>query len=165
MQPAVANRYFLQPTLLALTLLFLLSGCGDRVELHRQLSEQEANEVIAELADKHIRARKIPTKDGVTVSVDTNDIGRAVRTLEAVGLPNSLAPHSAIRFAKRALSLRHWKSARATSTPYPKSSKPPCRTSTVSSLPECVIASRAHCARRTCAACIRLGFHQTRSSP
>ncbi|NWD81010.1 type III secretion inner membrane ring lipoprotein SctJ [Pseudomonas reactans] len=77
----------MQSTLLALSFLFLLSGCGERVELHRQLSEQEANEVIAELADKHIRAQKIPTKDGVTVSVDANDIGRAVRTLEAVGLP------------------------------------------------------------------------------
>ncbi|WP_256733660.1 type III secretion system inner membrane ring lipoprotein SctJ [Pseudomonas reactans] len=87
MQPAVARRRLLQSTLLALSFLFLLSGCGERVELHRQLSEQEANEVIAELADKHIRAQKIPTKDGVTVSVDANDIGRAVRTLEAVGLP------------------------------------------------------------------------------
>lgn len=87
MQPAVANRCFPPPTLLTLIFLFLLSGCGDRVELHRQLSEQEANEVIAELAEKHIRAQKISAKDGVTVSVDTNDIGRAVRTLEAVGLP------------------------------------------------------------------------------
>lgn len=87
MQPAVANRRFSPSILLSLTFLFLLSGCGDRVELHRQLSEQEANEVIAELADKHIRAKKIPAKDGVTVSVDTSDIGRAVRTLEAVGLP------------------------------------------------------------------------------
>ncbi|AUZ44664.1 type III secretion inner membrane ring lipoprotein SctJ [Pseudomonas fluorescens] len=87
MQPAVANRRFPRLTLVALTFLFMLSGCGDRVELHRQLSEQEANEVIAELADKHIRAQKIPAKDGVTVSVDTSDLGRAVRTLEAVGLP------------------------------------------------------------------------------
>ncbi|MDQ0738440.1 type III secretion system inner membrane ring lipoprotein SctJ [Pseudomonas sp. W4I3] len=87
MQSAVATRRFTQSRLLALTVVFLLSGCGDRVELHRQLSEQEANEVIAELADKHIRAQKTPAKDGVTVSVDTSDIGRAVRTLEAVGLP------------------------------------------------------------------------------
>ncbi|MCM2362738.1 type III secretion system inner membrane ring lipoprotein SctJ [Pseudomonas sp. SR18] len=66
---------------------FILTGCSDRVELHRQLSEQEANEVIAELADKHIRAQKIPAKDGVVVAVNANDIGRAVRTLEAAGLP------------------------------------------------------------------------------
>ncbi|WP_395605692.1 type III secretion system inner membrane ring lipoprotein SctJ [Pseudomonas sp. B16120] len=72
---------------LVLSMAFLLSGCGDRVELHRQLSEQEANEVVAELADKHIRAQKTPAKDGVVVTVNTNDIGRAVRTLEAAGLP------------------------------------------------------------------------------
>lgn len=65
----------------------ILTGCSESVELHRQLSEQEANEVIAELADKQIRAQKIPAKDGVVVRVRANDIGRAVRTLEAVGLP------------------------------------------------------------------------------
>lgn len=72
---------------LLLAIVLVLNGCSDRVELHRQLSEQEANEVIAELADKHIRAQKKPAKDGVVVTVNTNDIGRAVRTLEAVGLP------------------------------------------------------------------------------
>lgn len=75
------------PAALFLTAALLLSGCGDRVELHRQLSEQEANEVVAELADKHIRAQKIPAKDGVVVAVEATDIGRAVRTLEAAGLP------------------------------------------------------------------------------
>lgn len=64
----------------------ILGGCGESVELYRQL-EQEANEVIAELADKQIRAQKIPAKDGVVVRVRANDISRAVRTLEAVGLP------------------------------------------------------------------------------
>lgn len=72
---------------LVLSMTFILSGCGDRVELHRQLSEQEANEVVAELADKHIRAQKVPAKDGVVVTVNTSDIGRAVRTLVAAGLP------------------------------------------------------------------------------
>lgn len=72
---------------LGLSLTVILAGCSDRVELHRQLSEQEANEVIAELADKHIRAQKVPAKDGVVIVVNAADIGRAVRTLEAVGLP------------------------------------------------------------------------------
>ncbi|QDG58562.1 type III secretion system inner membrane ring lipoprotein SctJ [Pseudomonas sp. NIBRBAC000502773] len=67
----------------------LLGGCSDSVELHRQLSEQEANEVVAELADKNIRAKKIPAKDGVVITVNAVDIGRAVRTLEAVGLPRA----------------------------------------------------------------------------
>ena len=70
-----------------LSLVLLLSGCGETVELHRQLSEQEANEVVAELADKHIRAQKVPAKEGVTVRVSASDISRAVRTLEAAGLP------------------------------------------------------------------------------
>lgn len=70
-------------------LMFALGGCGETVELHRQLSEQEANEVVAELADRHIRAQKVLAKDGVIVRVDAVDIGRAVRTLEAAGLPKS----------------------------------------------------------------------------
>lgn len=87
MQPAIVimTKYLSITLLLSATL--LLTACSDRVELHRQLSEQEANEVIAELADKHIRAQKIPAKDGVVVAVNANDIGRAVRTLEAAGLP------------------------------------------------------------------------------
>ena len=72
-------------------LVFALSaaGCSDRVELHRQLSEQEANEVIAELADKQVKAQKIPTKNGVSVSVNAQDISRAVNALEAAGLPRA----------------------------------------------------------------------------
>lgn len=65
----------------------MLTGCGESVELHRNISEQEANEVIAELADKQIRAQKIPGKDGVAVRVNASDISRAVRTLDAAGLP------------------------------------------------------------------------------
>ncbi len=81
------NNFF--PLAFLLAAVFMLNGCGDRVELHRQLSEQEANEVIAELADKHIRAQKTPAKDGVVVAVNASDIGRAVRTLEAAGLPRA----------------------------------------------------------------------------
>lgn len=71
-----------------LLLFLLLAGCGESVELHRQLSEQEANEVIAELESKQIRAQKASAKDGVVVRVEAKDIGRAVRTLEAAGLPH-----------------------------------------------------------------------------
>ncbi|QJI27345.1 type III secretion inner membrane ring lipoprotein SctJ [Pseudomonas sp. ADAK18] len=74
-------------TPLVLSLALLLGGCGEKVELHSRLSEQEANEVVAELADKQIRAQKVPTKDGVIVRVTATDISRAVRTLEAAGLP------------------------------------------------------------------------------
>lgn len=73
--------------LLYFSSVLMLTGCGDSVELHRNISEQEANEVIAELADKQIRAQKIPGKEGVAVRVRASDISRAVRTLDAAGLP------------------------------------------------------------------------------
>ncbi|MDW6001951.1 type III secretion system inner membrane ring lipoprotein SctJ [Vibrio mangrovi] len=70
-----------------LGVLILLGGCKQSVELHRNLSEEDANEVIAELAFKHIDADKAVTKEGITVSVDVADMARAVRLLEAAGLP------------------------------------------------------------------------------
>ncbi|SHO56775.1 type III secretion system inner membrane ring lipoprotein SctJ [Vibrio quintilis] len=68
-------------------MLIFLGGCQQYVELHRNLSEQDANEVIAELAYKHIEAEKSLAKDGVIISVDMSDMARAVRILEAAGLP------------------------------------------------------------------------------
>ncbi|GFM81907.1 EscJ/YscJ/HrcJ family type III secretion inner membrane ring protein [Pseudomonas cichorii] len=68
-------------------LALLMAGCGDRMELHRDLTEQDANEVLAELAGKNIDAQKRLDKGGVAVLVSTQDISRAVKVLEAVGLP------------------------------------------------------------------------------
>lgn len=70
-------------------LVMCLAGCGESVELHSQLSEQEANEVIAELADKQVHSQKIPTKNGVSVRVSAQDISRAIKTLAAAGLPKA----------------------------------------------------------------------------
>jgi type III secretion protein J len=70
-----------------LGVLILLGGCKQSVELHRNLSEEDANEVIAELSYKHIDADKTSTKEGIAVSVDASDMARAVRILEAAGLP------------------------------------------------------------------------------
>ncbi|QXI31247.1 type III secretion system inner membrane ring lipoprotein SctJ [Pseudomonas vanderleydeniana] len=74
--------------LLAALMILLLAGCGERMELHRDLSEQDANEVVAELAGKHIEAQKRLDKNGVAVLVATRDISRAVRVLDAAGLPH-----------------------------------------------------------------------------
>ncbi|WP_260954410.1 type III secretion system inner membrane ring lipoprotein SctJ [Pseudomonas citri] len=74
--------------LAALLLLSMsIAACGDRMELHRGLSEQDANEVLAELASKHIDAQKRVDKTSVAVLVAAQDISRAVRVLSAVGLP------------------------------------------------------------------------------
>ncbi|WP_454188800.1 type III secretion system inner membrane ring lipoprotein SctJ [Pseudomonas sp. ADAK2 TE3594] len=64
-----------------------MAACGDRMELHRGLSEQDANEVLAELSNKQIDAQKRVDKTSVAVLVSAQDISRAVRVLSAVGLP------------------------------------------------------------------------------
>lgn len=72
------------PTLL---LCLLLTGCDERAALHSRLSEQDANEVIAELADKNIQASKQADKNGLAVLVEPADMNSAVHVLEAAGLP------------------------------------------------------------------------------
>lgn len=68
--------------------LLLLAGCGDDTVLFGGLSEQDSNDVIATLADEHIVAHKQAQKTGVTVLVAASDINRAVRVLNAAGLPH-----------------------------------------------------------------------------
>lgn len=68
-------------------LCMLLSGCSDRTDLFSGLSELDANEVIASLGENRISARKRSEKNGVVVTIDSVDINRAVRVLEAAGLP------------------------------------------------------------------------------
>ncbi|MFP1825132.1 type III secretion system inner membrane ring lipoprotein SctJ [Lonsdalea quercina] len=72
---------------LLLLLIWILAGCGDRVELYRNLSENDANEVIAELGSYHIDAEKSIDKTGITLLIDAYDIERAVNILNAAGLP------------------------------------------------------------------------------
>lgn len=71
-----------------LVLCLLLAACDERTALHSHLSEQDANEVIAELADKNIDASKQVDKDGLTVLVEVADMNSAVHVLEAAGLPH-----------------------------------------------------------------------------
>lgn len=109
-------------------LVMCLAGCGESVELHSQLSEQEANEVIAELADKQVHSQKIPTKNGVSVRVSAQDISRAIKTLAAAGLPKATRSTLGQIFRKEESFLLRWKSVPATSTPCHRNSKPRCQT-------------------------------------
>ncbi|WP_342650433.1 type III secretion inner membrane ring lipoprotein SctJ [Pseudomonas sp. REB1044] len=70
-----------------LLLCLLLTACEERSTLHSRLSEQDANEVIAQLADNDIQASKRTEKDGMSVLVAPADLNSAVRVLEAAGLP------------------------------------------------------------------------------
>ncbi|MDL2186481.1 type III secretion inner membrane ring lipoprotein SctJ [Pseudomonas sp. ChxA] len=76
------------PRLLVVVCLLLLAGCSDDTVLFGGLSEQDSNDVIAKLADEHITAHKQMEKLGVTVLVAAADINRAVRVLDAAGLPH-----------------------------------------------------------------------------
>lgn len=76
------------PRLFVVVCLLLLAGCSDDTVLFGGLTEQDSNDVIAKLADEHITAHKQMEKVGVTVLVAAADINRAVRVLDAAGLPH-----------------------------------------------------------------------------
>lgn len=65
----------------------VLVACSEPVELQRALPEADANEVIAELAEKNVQASKVQGKEGVTILVEQRDMARSVRILNAAGLP------------------------------------------------------------------------------
>ncbi|MCU7369224.1 type III secretion inner membrane ring lipoprotein SctJ [Pantoea stewartii] len=65
----------------------LLSGCGDETVLNSNLSESDANDIVAVLNHYHIAANKQVEKSGVSVLVAAEDIERSVNILDAAGLP------------------------------------------------------------------------------
>lgn len=72
--------------LLLLGLVLLLSGC--RVELYSNLSEQEANQMLALLMSNRISAEKVQSKDGtLQLRVDEDHFVSAVETLRQHGYP------------------------------------------------------------------------------
>ena len=69
-------------------MVLILSACSKQIELYKDLNEQEANEIIAELDHKKIEAKKVSGKGGmVSVMIPEKDISTAVRWLEHKGLP------------------------------------------------------------------------------
>ncbi|KGD93697.1 type III secretion system protein [Achromobacter sp. RTa] len=73
--------------MLAIGLTLVLAACGSRVELFSAANESEANEVLSVLLDAGISAQKAVTKTGVAVSVDGQQVARALDILRARGLP------------------------------------------------------------------------------
>lgn len=63
----------------------LMAGCYD--ELHHDLAERSANELIVALSQSDIPARKMPGGDGWTVSVPQSEFQRALTVLAARNLP------------------------------------------------------------------------------
>ena len=69
-------------------LIVFLTGCDDSVILLKELSEQDANEVIGELLSNGIYAEKQTEKEGVSVIISRDDMAYAVSILKSAGLPN-----------------------------------------------------------------------------
>ncbi|MEX6224446.1 type III secretion system inner membrane ring lipoprotein SctJ [Providencia hangzhouensis] len=68
-------------------ILFFFTGC--KVELYSDLSEEEANQMIALLMLRNIDAEKSIIKgSGVTINVEKDDFANAVEVLRQQGLPN-----------------------------------------------------------------------------
>ncbi|TQV84065.1 EscJ/YscJ/HrcJ family type III secretion inner membrane ring protein [Exilibacterium tricleocarpae] len=65
----------------------LISGCKTVVDLHTELNEKDANEVVAALLSKGIGAKKVRRKEGLAVLIDEADMARAVNLLSAQALP------------------------------------------------------------------------------
>ncbi|MEJ1965635.1 MAG: type III secretion inner membrane ring lipoprotein SctJ [Gammaproteobacteria bacterium] len=67
---------------------WVLAACSARVELLSEVSEAQANDVIAELAGRGITALKVPGKGGVvSVEVPEERIANAIEIIRAAGLP------------------------------------------------------------------------------
>lgn len=79
------KRYLL--SIILISLLVFLTGCENRSRLYSDLSESSANDILAELASHDIKASREPSEEGVAISVASDDIQRAVNTLNAAGLP------------------------------------------------------------------------------
>lgn len=85
MQSAGAPRRLIM--VLALSLLALSAGC--RQVLYSQLSEHEANEMLAVLAQAGIEAQKIVNEKHWGVEVGRSDLPTAIQVLTRDGLPRS----------------------------------------------------------------------------
>lgn len=76
------------------SLLVLLVGCNEQVELNSDLLERDANAVLSALSEKNISAEKRIDKNGITILVDSSQVGKALRILSIAGLPK--APHDSL---------------------------------------------------------------------
>lgn len=72
--------------LLLFVAVIVLTGC--RTDLYTNISEREANEMMAALLQHNITARKAPLRDNMfALSVENSDVSEALIILDRLGLP------------------------------------------------------------------------------
>jgi len=74
-------------TLIVVAAVLLLAGCG-KENLYSQLTEQQANEIVALLLDAHIDADKVSQDKAWAVKTSKSDLPRAVDLLRRYGYPH-----------------------------------------------------------------------------
>lgn len=84
--PRAARSRFVAPTLL---LLCALTVAGCKANLYSDLTEVEANQMLAALMSNGIPAEKIDLGKAFTVKVEKRDMVRAIEVLEAKGYPKN----------------------------------------------------------------------------
>lgn len=90
--------------LLALiTLSLLLWGCSQVANLQTNLGDADANEIVALLKRYGIEARKVPTKEGITLTVQEADVPRATDVMRAAGLPKRTLSNLGTVFKKEGM--------------------------------------------------------------
>ena len=75
------------PALFLSVFVFLSGFFWSSVDLYTNLDQEEANEMLVLLMESGVEAEKREGKEGVSVSVSSGDVSRAIALLEQGGLP------------------------------------------------------------------------------
>ena len=84
-------------------IILFLSSCDSKTTLMNNLSEKDANDIIAELKKHDISTDKYQEKDGVTISIGNDNIENAVNILNIAGLPKKTKESFGEVFAKKGI--------------------------------------------------------------
>lgn len=86
-----------------ITLSLLLWGCSQVANLQTNLGDADANEIVALLKRYGIEARKVPTKEGITLTVQEADVPNATDVMRAAGLPKRTLSNLGTVFKKEGM--------------------------------------------------------------
>ena len=85
------------------TCALLLWGCSQVANLQTNLGDADANEIVALLKRFGIDARKVPTKEGITLTVSETDVPQATEVMRAAGLPKRTLSNLGTAFKKEGM--------------------------------------------------------------
>ena len=104
MHAALAARSNTLVRLVALVAIsLLLWGCSQVANLQTNLGDADANEIVALLKRYGIDARKVTTKEGITLTVAETDVPQATDVMRAAGLPKRALSNLGTAFKKEGM--------------------------------------------------------------